>query len=124
MSRQVRITAGKVELTAELDESNTAEAIWNALPLAGRANLWGEEIYFTIPLDLEAEDGRETVERGDLCYWPAGSAFCIFFGPTPASYGDEIRPASAVNVFGKIRGDVTLLERVAAGSAVKIEKAV
>jgi hypothetical protein len=84
---------------------------------------WGDEVYFAIPVTAKPESSRETVEPGDLGYWPPGSAFCIFFGPTPASCGAEIRPASAVNVFGRIRGDATVFKKVRSGTAVKVERA-
>ncbi|MFC1900754.1 cyclophilin-like family protein, partial [Chloroflexota bacterium] len=92
------------------------------LPIKGTANLWGDEIYFSIPVSLELEDGKELVEVGDLGYWPTGSAFCIFFGPTPMSRRDEVRPASAVSVFGKVIGDATVFKQVTLGAEVIIEK--
>jgi len=91
------------------------------LPIKGRASLWGDEIYFSIPVKLELEAGQEVVSIGDLGYWPDGNAFCIFFGPTPVSQRDEIRPASAVTVFGKIIGDATVFKRVATGTTVTIK---
>ena len=121
MIKQIRIRAGSVELTAELNDTRTAAAIRDTLPLSGKANLWGQEIYFSIPLEFEPEDGHETVENGDIGYWPPGAAFCIFFGATPASHGSEIRPASPVNVFGHIQGDTTALNNVASGTPVYIE---
>ena len=105
-----------------LNDSKTAEAIWEALPIKARANTWGDEIYFAIPVKLGLENGQEVVDMGDLAYWPAGSGFCIFFGPTPMSRGDEIRPASAVNVFGKVVGDATVLKKAGSGAQVIIER--
>ncbi len=84
---------------------------------------WGDEIYFGIPVKAKAENPCETVELGDLAYWPPGSAFCIFFGPTPASRGAEIRPASPVNVFGRVTGDPTIFKKVRAGTPIRIERA-
>jgi hypothetical protein len=121
--RRIRITAGSVSAEAVLNESATAAAIWDALPLSVPADTWGDEIYFGIPVKAKLESPRETVERGDLGYWPPGSAFCIFFGPTPASRGDEIRPASAVNVFGRVAGDASVFKKVRAGTAVRVERA-
>ena len=118
----IKIIASPAEVTAELNETRTAREIWDALPIKGRANLWGDEIYFSIPLSLELEDGKEIVEIGDLGYWPTGTAFCIFFGPTPMSRGDEVRPASAVTVFGRVSGDATVFKQVASGTEVTIEK--
>ncbi|NCO38821.1 MAG: hypothetical protein GW892_08960 [Armatimonadetes bacterium] len=119
----MKITAGEVAAYAELNDSNTAAAIAAALPLEGRANTWGDEIYFSIPVDCEPENGREVVDLGDLGYWPPGTAFCIFFGRTPASRGDEIRPASPVNVFGKVEGDPTVFKSVPDGAVVTLEEA-
>lgn len=121
MARVIRITSGKVTAQADLNDSATADAIWSALPIKARANTWGDEIYFPIPVKLGPENGREVVDKGDLGYWPAGNGFCIFFGPTPASRGDEIRPASPVNVFGKVRGDATIFKAVKDGDPVLIE---
>lgn len=120
--RRVTITAGAVSVGAVLNASETADAIWEALPLEARANRWGDEIYFGIPVRLGSEDGQEVVEVGDLAYWPPGNAFCIFWGPTPASRGSEIRPASAVNVLGRIDGDATVFSSVRSGVTVRIEK--
>ena len=121
---RIRITTestGPVE--AEVTDENpvTAKAILDALPLRGRANIWGEEIYFTIPVEGEVENPKVVVELGDLAFWPPGNALCIFFGRTPASKGDEIRPASEVNVFGRIIGDSKVFKRVRDGEEVIIE---
>ena len=122
--RRVQITAGDVSATATLSTSPTADAIWKALPIEGRANTWGEEIYFSIPVRVaEAPDAQELVALGDLGYWPPGSAFCIFFGRTPGSGPNEIRPASAVNVFGHIEGDPKVFKAVASSAKVRIEQA-
>jgi hypothetical protein len=123
MAKVIKITAGKTSAEADLNDSATAEAIWKALPIKGRANTWGDEIYFSIPVRVSSENAKEVVEKGDLGYWPPGSAFCIFFGPTPASRGSEIRPASAVNVFGKVRGDAAVFKAVKDGDSVTIEAA-
>jgi hypothetical protein len=122
--RKIRLTAMDVSGTANLNDSATADAIWDALPLEAQVNTWGEEIYFGIPVYLDEADGAiDVVELGDLGYWPAGHAFCIFFGRTPASKGEEIRAASAVNVFGRVEGDATVFSGVSGGAAIRIEKA-
>jgi uncharacterized protein len=118
----IRITAGRVTAQAVLNETATAEAVWNALPINGRATTWGDEIYFTIPVDLEEEHARAVVGLGDLAYWPPGNALCIFFGPTPMSRGSEIRAASPVNVVGRIEGDATVFRAVGDGAAILIER--
>lgn len=122
--RRITIRAGQVSATAVLHQTPTANAIWKALPIEARANTWGDEIYFSIPVRAELEkSAKEVVESGDLGYWPLGTAFCIFFGPTPASRGDEIRPASAVNIVGKVQGDPKVFTQVSSGTKVVIERA-
>jgi hypothetical protein len=122
--KKIIIKAGEIEARAELNESPTAGAIWQALPIEGSANTWGEEIYFRIPVcqDLEP-DAREVVELGDLGYWPQGEAFCIFFGSTPISGPGEIRPASAVNIVGQLLDDPKGFLSVLSGTSVSIERA-
>jgi len=122
MGKTIKIKAGNVEVTAELNETKTAGAIWEALPIKGNANCWGDEIYFSIPVSLEEEDAQELVGMGDLGYWPPGTAFCLFFGPTPMSRGQEIRPASPVNVVGRIIGDPAVLKQVASGAEIAVEE--
>ena len=121
--KRIRITAGDITTEAELNDTHTADAIWQALPISASVNTWGDEIYFDIPVDLDLENGQEIVLSGDLGYWPTGSAFCIFFGPTPISSPGEIRPASEVNVFGRVTGDPRVFTQVKEGDGIDIEKA-
>jgi hypothetical protein len=121
--RCVIIIAGPVTMEAELDDSPTAQAIWNALPITGQANTWGDEIYFEVPVQAGQEpDARQDVEVGELGYWPVGSAFCIFFGPTPVSTGPTPRAYSPVNVVGHVLGDATAFRQVADGAEVTIAR--
>jgi hypothetical protein len=120
--RRIRITAGDCQVTATLNDSATG-LLWSALPIEAPAGTWGDEIYFRIPVDAEEEDAREVVDMGAVGYWPPGAALCLFFGPTPASQGDEIRPASAVNVLGQIEGDPMVLKQVSSGERVVVEEA-
>lgn len=122
--RRITISAGGVSASAILDENTTADAIWEALPIAARGNRWGDEIYFEIPVQLsQADDARDVVEAGELGYWPVGHAFCIFWGPTPASRGNEPRAYSPVNVFGRLEGDPLAFDAVAGGTKIKIQRA-
>lgn len=123
MARQIKITAGDVTAIATLNETNMANAIWEACPIQSVARTWGDEIYFEIPVEAPGENLQPTVEMGDIAYWPPGPAFCIFFGPTPMSSGDEIRPASPVSVFGKIEGDPTIFKKVKSGTPITVEQA-
>ena len=119
----LRINAGSVTVVAELNDSPTARLLWDALPLDGKANRWGDEIYFAIPVDADEEPHAVAgVEVGTIAFWPPGNAFCIFWGPTPASRGAQPMAASPVNVLGKIHGDATQFGRVASGARVRLEK--
>lgn len=120
--KRIRISAAPVVMEAELNESQTAQQIWDALPIEASGNVWGDEIYFSIPVEAETDNAQAVVELGELAYWPPGTAFCIFFGPTPMSRGAEIRPASPVNVVGKLIGEPTAFKQVSDGTVVKIEK--
>jgi hypothetical protein len=123
MRRRIEISIGTAVVEGELNDGPTATLIWEALPIEGSANLWGDEIYFSIPVETELDHtAHEVVERGDVGYWPQGRALCIFFGPTPASQGDEIRPASAVNVVGTIRGGLQIFKEVTEGMTVRLQR--
>ncbi|KPJ54045.1 hypothetical protein AMJ39_01920 [candidate division TA06 bacterium DG_24] len=118
---EITITAGAVTLPAQLNDTPTAGRIRGALPIEGSATTWGDEIYFEIPVAAEEEpEARVDVEVGELAYWPAGRAFCIFFGPTPSSTDERPRAYSPVNVVGKVLGDATLFRTVTDGSPVHI----
>jgi len=125
MDRKVIIEAGEVSSEALLAESQAAIAIWDSLPVESTCNIWGDEVYFSIPLSLSLDEtAKEVVEMGDLGYWPSGRALCIFFGPTPISKGNEIRPAaSAVNIVGKIIGNPKIFKGVSPGTRVRVKKA-
>ncbi len=122
-SRIVRFKAGTVEATAVLNDSSTADKVWDALPITSAGSTWGDEIYFRVPIEAEEDDAREVVSMGDVAFWPPGEALCLFFGPTPVSRGDEIRPASPVNAVGRIEGDATIFKQVKSGATVTVEKA-
>jgi hypothetical protein len=119
----ITISVENITLSATLNESQTAEKIRESLPIEGAANVWGDEIYFEIPVKLsQAPDARADVEVGELAYWAPGRAFCIFFGPTPASIDETPRAASPVNVFGLVHDDATVLRGVRNGARVTITK--
>ena len=119
----ITLSAGNVSLTAELNDSPTAQQIWQALPIEGEANRWGDEIYFEIPVKAGQEsDAREQVEVGELGYWPVGHAFCIFFGPTPVSTDKRPRAYSPVNLLGRVIGDATRFRAVKDGTQVKLAR--
>lgn len=112
-------------VAGELDEKRnprTAQDIWNALPIEARANRWGEEIYFEIPVKIQEENSQQDVEIGDLAYWPPGNAFCIFFGRTPVSKGGKPSAYTPVNVFGRIIGDARVFRKVRDGDPIRIDR--
>jgi hypothetical protein len=124
MTREIIIQAGPVVASAELATNATAEAIWNSLPLEGRVQRWGEEIYFDIPVSIAASpDARQVMEIGELAYWPGGTAFCIFFGPTPASQTDEPRAYTDVNPFGRVLGNAIVFSKIADGEVITVSRA-
>lgn len=120
---KIRIEVDRMSLEAELKQSPTAAKILEALPLEGRASVWGDEIYFDIPLRIELEpDARDLVSVGDLGYWPVGAAFCIFFGPTPVSTDEHPKAYSPVNVFGHLTGDAGGLKAIQDGARIVVTK--
>ena len=121
--KRIKITVDTITLEATLADTACAEALWNILPLSTGINTWGDEIYFFIPVQHKLDaTARDIVEAGDIGYWPDGPAFCIFYGPTPISADKEIRPASAVNIIGRVIGDPTSLRGVPPGSKITIER--
>ena len=121
---KIKIIIGDLSMEAELNDSPTAKKVSEALPIKSSFSTWGDEIYFTIPVDAGLEEtAREIVELGDLGYWPTGNAFCIFFGQTPMSEPGKIRPASAVNIIGKVMGDAAKFKEVMGEREVSLEKA-
>jgi len=122
MPEKVRITVGTLTLEGQLNDTKTARTIHATLPIRGRVNTWGNEIYFSVPLELEIENGKEVVETGDIGYWPDGPSLCVFFGTTPKSRGTEIRAASPVTIVGKISGDTSALKTIRSGNEIIIEE--
>ncbi len=120
--KKIVIQIGEHSLEAELNDSETALAIWDALPVEGAGQTWGDEIYFRIPVGAEPENAKPSVEFGDIGYWPPGKALCIFYGPTPASDGEEIIPASPVNIVGNMISDVSVLKGTSSPGLIRVEK--
>jgi hypothetical protein len=120
----IRISIGGLVLEAELFDTDTARAVYDALPVETGFNTWGDEFYFEIPVSMDLDDTATTdVRVGDIGFWPPGNALAIFFGPTLMSKGEEPVPASEVNVVGKIKVDAAVLKSVKSADAIIIEKA-
>jgi len=119
----IRITVGDLTFDAELNDTNAAGAVYRALPLAASVNRWGDEIYFMTSIGAEQGDEmRDILEPGELAYWPPSKAFCIFWGPTPASVNDEPRAASDVVPIGQVTGDLSRLPESRDGQPIRIER--
>ena len=117
---QIKIEFENITIEADLNNSETANNIKKLLPISNTVNIWGDEIYFPVDINDEEISAKETVELGDIGYWPPGNAFCLFFGLTPLSQGEEIRPASPINIIGKIRGEINILKKVKSGEKVRV----
>jgi hypothetical protein len=124
MSTDIVIIAGNLRLEGHLSDTPTGRALAEALPLEGKAQRWGDEIYFSVSQVVQELDDHAavSVQVGDIGYWPPGRALCLFFGMTPSSVPGEIRPASAVNLVGRIDGDPCCLAGVSEGDTVRVER--
>ena len=124
MPTPIKLTLEKIELSGTLNDSPAAAALAKKLPLSFKLSRWGEEYYGAIPGGLgvkEDKSARDVLEIGELAYWTPGSALCIFWGPTPASHGDECRAASPVIPLGKVTGDWAGVKKLGGGVTVKVE---
>ncbi len=123
MPSEIIITLKEITIHAELFDTPCAKAITNVLPIKVRPNEWGDEFYFTIPVEMSLDEtATKKVKAGDIGYWPPGNALAIFFGPTPLSSGIDPVPASEVNLVGRITDDATLLRKAKGAVKIKIEK--
>ena len=119
---KIKITFnGQLTLEAELYETATAQKVLAALPIEDTGSTWGEEIYFPSSIEDTLNNPKEVLEPGEIAYWPPMKAICIFFGPTPASHGQEIRAAGPVNVFGKVKGNLSALKNLKEPVSVVLE---
>jgi hypothetical protein len=121
MLRKLKMTIGGIDITVELFDTPTADAIYGSLPFASTANRWGEEVYFSTPISVPKEpDARAVVEAGEMAFWTEGDAIAIGFGPTPISQGTEIRLASPTNIWGRALEDVCILSSVPEGAPISV----
>jgi uncharacterized protein len=121
---RIRLSWTGGEVCAALNETATARKVYAALPCSSSAETWGEEVYFTLPVQTELEaDARQVVDPGTVCFWVEGHALALPYGPTPVSEGDECRLVSEVNVLGKLEGDARILSGINPGDGIRLERA-
>ncbi|UCD27594.1 MAG: hypothetical protein JSV03_10800 [Planctomycetota bacterium] len=123
MAQKIKITVEDLVFDGELNDTGTAERVYEALPIKGEVNLWGQEIYFSTPVKADNnDDKRAEMGVGELAFWPSGQAVCIFWGPTPASVADEPRAVSPVVPIGQLKGDIEALDTIDDGQTIRVEK--
>ena len=123
MPKRIALRTPNGDFAIELNDTATADALYLALPVEAYANVWGEEIYFEVPIHMELEGGRKVLEVGEVAYWPEGDAFCVFFGPTPVSKGARPEAYSPVTPIGEVVSDIEPLRGVGDRSRVTLERA-
>lgn len=118
----IKISWKSGEITAELRETPTAKELLQSLPISQSANVWGAEVYFSLPFSAAAEpDASEVVDKGAVCFWLSGNALALLFGPTPVSKGEECRLISPANIVGQMIGDLSALSSVKNGDMIHVE---
>ncbi len=110
------IEVGGARWEVALYDNAAAKALCAALPQTVSMDRWGDEYYGRLPAKLPSHgESRDLYEIGEVALWPPGNAFCIFFGPTPASHGSEPRMASPGVPLGKIvKGDPLVFKSLGA----------
>lgn len=121
---RIRISWDKGEISGGLNDTPTARKLLEKLPCSSSANTWGDEVYFSVPVQAKLEpDARQVVDPGTICFWVEGHSLALPFGPTPISQGTECRLVAKVNVLGQLEGDPTVLRSVRDGAAIQVERA-
>lgn len=123
MPSLIKILIKDLVLKAELFDTTCARVIYDLLPIESDINEWGDEFYFTIPLDLELDETKTVfVRAGDIGYWPPGGALAIFFGPTPLSKGIDPVPAGEINIVGRLLSEPQLLKKAKGARKIRLER--
>jgi hypothetical protein len=120
IKKTINILTGQIDIIVQLNETKTAKELFGILPISSNVNTWGDEIYFSIPLKADIENGIEEVDIGTVAFWPPGSALCIFFGKTPTSQGNKPQAASPVTIIGNIINTEVIKELKKVRSGEKI----
>ena len=123
MQKKCKICIKNYEIIVDLNNTETAEKIWDSLPINSKINVWGEEIYFYVSVSADlANDAKAVINLGEIVYLSSGKAIAIGFGKTPISQGNEIRLADKCNVWGKTNFDLKKLVNINSGCDVLVEK--
>jgi len=118
---RIRISWAKSAVEATLEDTPTARALVAALPVKAKAQTWGEEIYFEIPITAKLESrAKQVVPPGTVCFWTEGSSLALPWGRTPISESDESRLVTRCNVLGMIDGDPRQLASVRSGDNLTV----
>ena len=118
---RIKISWSKGAANAALEDTPTARALVAALPLKAKAQTWGEEVYFDIPVTAKLESGaKQVVPPGTVCFWTEGSSLALPWGRTPVSEGDESRLVTRCNVLGIIDGDPKQFASVRSGDTIAV----
>lgn len=119
---RIRISWPNGTLSGHLNDSPTACKLAKALPVHSSAGTWGEEVYFSVPIEAELDaHPKQVVDPGTLCFWVQGSSVAIPYGPTPISVGSECRLVTAVNIIGALDADPKQLAGIHEGDSISID---
>ena len=118
---KIQIEVNEIVLEGELKDSLLGEKVEALIPFHSNGRVWGQELYFPIPLKSQLSKPQDLMEVGDIAFWTEGSCLCLFYGPTPISSENEIRAASAVEVVGKFRGDLDGLKKITSPCEIKVK---
>ena len=121
-NNRITLNFGSTTIDVTVRNTPTAQAILNALPITSTVQTWGEEVYFSVPVEATLEqDAKDVVEAGEIAFWVEGSCIAIGFGPTPISQGNEIRLAAATNIWADADDDVRQLINVSSQDRVLVD---
>lgn len=121
MADTIRITWPGGFVSAALRNTPTAAKLLAVLPCTAHAQTWGEEVYFTLPVESTLEqDARQVVEPGTVCFWVEGASLALPYGATPIARNGESRLVTKCNVLAKIDGDPKALAGIRDGDPITV----
>ena len=82
--RRFKMTIGSAAITAELFGTPTADEIYDSVSFFSSASVWGEEVYFSTPVNVPLEpDAPDIIKAGELAFWVEGDLIAIGYGLSP-----------------------------------------